>query len=222
MNKTAGLLLVVLLAGCASSGTQSPAQRRMQADALRANSERLKLVTAGALKADVEQALGVAGNRQIFREGSAEVQIWTYPFDEGYARLKFREGKLVEQSTQRTSLTFARDTTIPLTQKDLDVHAALALVKLGWTKAQVERLPVKPAIRMTEKETAEVIAKMRKVLAESGADLAETNRDLRGEMWMYLGHRLNGSLLFRQGKVVEISFSEQPTKAQQDEIMQRR
>lgn len=220
------MLLMFLVAGCAS--TQTPAQRELQQQALRENATRLRLVSTGALKADVQNLVGVASERQIYREGGSEVELWTYPHDEGYVRLKFVDSKLIDQKTHRTRLTFARDTTIPTSQKDMATHLMLSLVKLGWTKTQVEELAIKPVTKMTEQQTAELMVMFRKMMMEMkdtpllmGIDLSEFNRDVRGEMWIYQADRLGGSLLFRNGTVVEIGFTEQPTKAQQNEIMQK-
>ncbi len=125
MRRATQLLFVTtLLVGCASS--QTPAQREMQAQVLRENGTRLKLVANGASKADVQNLVGIASPRQIYREGGYEIEIWTYGYDEGFARLKFRDGKLAEQKTQRTRLTFARDITIPLAQKDMEIHLGAA------------------------------------------------------------------------------------------------
>ena len=100
-------------------------------------------------------------------------------------------------------------------------------MKLGWTKADVERLPLKPTAKLTEQQTTEVVETLRQMFSQMkdspflmGMDTSDM-RDLSGEIWMYKGARLGGNLVIRDGKVVDISFTEEGTKAQMNETMQR-
>lgn len=221
------LLGVLVLFGCTAQ-VSSPEQRQQQTQAIREYTARVGRVTAGMTKADVQSIVGTATTRSIFREGPAEVEEWWYPTEIGYAQLRFLGGVLSQQKTQRTTLHFARDTSIPLTEDDIRVHLALSTVKLGTSKSEISAFKLKPTTTLTEQQTAEVMVKVREAFTSMkdsplllGIDLSGMNRDIRGEMWIYTASRLQANLFFVNDQVDRISFSEQPTKAQLNEIMQK-
>ena len=227
----AALSLAVVLVGCAAQiQFQTPAQREEQARTLRENATRLRLLVLESTQADVQRLMGVAPLRDIFRSGSdsESVEVWHYPHEQGWAILRFNGGKLVESKSQRALFVYVRDATLPLTQEDLKIRAALSIVQLGWTKAQVEGLTVEPSTRWSESATADEVGKRRSVHAASqysplmsGIDARYLYRDLRGEMWEFKAARTVVTLLLRDGRVEWIHFLELPTDAQQNELMQK-
>ena len=224
----AGGLLTLVLLGCATAPeTQTQDQRERQSLALQIAGAKLSRIKNGSSKTDVQEMMGASSNRQIFIEGSVATELWWYAYDTGFARLKFADGKLVEQKTYRSHATWVRDTTMPLTDEEVRIHLTFSVVGIGWTRAQVSLLPMKPSVRLTEKEATDVMANTREMLTKfkdgpvlMGADLSDV-LDIRGDWWIYAGPRLGCTLVFQDDKVVEISFSEAPTKAQLNDALRR-
>lgn len=218
---------IVTLAGCAAQ-ILSPEQRQQQTQALREYTIRLSRIAPGSSRADVQSLAGAPMQRSLFRKGATDVEEWTYPTDSGYTMLRFSNDKLIDQWTHRTALRFARDTSIPLTQSEIQVRLLLSSIRVGASKTEVSSIAVKPTTTLTEQQTAELMSKLRTAIDSMketpllmGIDLRGMSREVRGEMWFYEGTRLSAAVVFVDQRVARIVFSEQPTQAQQNEMMQR-
>ena len=220
-------LIIVTLVGCAAQ-ILSPEQRQQQTQALREYTIRLSQIGPGSTRADIQSLVGTAMLRSIFREDAADVEEWSYPTDSGYETLRFSNDKLVGQKTFRTALRFARDTSIPLTQSEIQVRLLLSSIKVGASKTEVSRLTVKPTAMLTAWQTGQLMRNFSAVVDQvrgsplfMGIDPRDMIVAVHGETWIYEGARLSVALLFADQQVARIVFSEKPSKAQQNEMMQR-
>lgn len=217
-------IAIFTLVGCAAP-ISSPEQRQQQTKALRENTIQLSSLAFGANRADVLARLGAPTTKTLFREAEAEKELWVYPTETGYTTLHFSGDKLVDQKIQRTVLRFARDTSIPLTQSELDTRFQLSMLRVGASKSEVK---LRPTNTFTPQQTAELVSKLRTVLSSMkdspvliGVGSTGIERDMRGEMWIYEGQRLSVTLFFEDQLITRIVFSEQPTEAQMNDMLHR-
>lgn len=172
--------------------------------------------------------MGIASIRRIGRDGAADLEVWRYPTDEGYASLRFVNGRLLSQEVKPTRLTFARDTSLHLSKADIQNHLVLLPVNIGWHKSQVQSLAITPSNVLDKTSAAEFFAKLLTIttkfsgaLLVGGFDAFDPTLDLQGELWVYDAPRLSTLLIFRDNMVAEIIFMEKPTESQATELLHR-
>lgn len=227
MKFIVAVLFSLLLAACASP-LQTPEQRIQQRETLLRNESNSTKLATGLSTVGVQEFMGVATSRTKYLSDSGETELWRFPVDAGWLELKFLNGGLAGWKVQRTAYRFARDTSLPLTDRDKQLHTALALLKLGWSVQEAESLPVRPNRRYSEQETVQAYYQLASLLARGkdlpaiqGFDFDLGSFSPYGSIWVYEADRLSGALFIQQSKITRITLSEKPTRAQEAEMDHR-